>query len=176
MTLASSRECYMNKVEKICFDKYFDRSFIYKVKDNEEYYIDDSGLIYTFDNVIKVRFKSIGAIFTILNHLELEFVDKKKNEIYLFKVKDRQDLFPTISKLNSIKTIMIAEPYKIRKYTNTFIQRQQEAKRARFEAVMKKAELSKSNKNSEQRSTNKNIGFTIPEEEKEKKSFLKGNI
>lgn len=176
-TFSFSKECYFNKVRNVCFYKYFDRDSIYKVKANEEYYVTQKGSIYTFDNIIEVRFNSIGAIFTIINDLELEFVDKKNNKLYLFKVNDRRDLFPTISKLNRLDTIMIAEPYKKRKFTNTYVQRKIAAKKARLKAVMEKTEKSKKTESS-QTTTNQNIGFGLGEEEepKEKKSFLKGNL
>jgi len=176
-----SKECYFNKSDNVCYYKYFDRDNIYKAKDSEEYYIMQNDRIYTFDKTIQVRFNSIGAIFTILNDYELEFVDKKKNEIYLFKVADRRDLFYTISKLNRLKTVMKAEPYQTRKYTNTYIERKLEAKRARLKAVLekteKKLENAKKNTKIDIKQNNKNIGFNIPDGDvKEKKSFLKGNL
>jgi len=171
-----SKECYFNKVNEICYYKYFKKSNIHKSKSNEEYYLNETGRIYTFDNVIEVKFNSIGAIFTILNDLELEFVDKIRKEVYLFKVEDRTELFPVISKLNKLKTVMKAQPHKERKYTKAHIKAQQAAKRARFEAVMEKAQKSLSNKKNKPRTKKTNVGFNVPEaEEKEKKSFLKGN-
>ncbi|MGB5868160.1 MAG: hypothetical protein WBG69_09850 [Arcobacteraceae bacterium] len=134
-----SKECYFNKVDTVCYYKYFNRANIHKAKDSEEYYVNKNGSIYTFDKTIEVRFNSIGAVFTILSDFELEFIDKINNEIYLFNVQDKRDLFATISKLNRLKTVMKAEPHKQRKYTNSYIQRKLEAKRARFEAVMKEA-------------------------------------
>jgi hypothetical protein len=176
-SFAFSKECYFNKVNEICYYKYFDKSNIYKSKYDENYYENGNGSIYAFDKTIEVKFNSIGAIFIILNDFGLEFVDKIKNETYLFKVADRRALFPTISKLNKLKTIMKAQPHKIRKYTNSYIQRKIDAKRARFEAVMEKADKSLKNKNNTFRSKNKHIGFSIPEAEtNEKKSFLKGNV
>ena len=101
-----SKECYFNKVNEICYYKYFKKSNIHQFKANEEYYFTDNGRIYTFDKIIAVKFNSIGAIFTILNDYELEFVDKIGKEVYLFKVEDRRDLFSIISNLNRLKTIM----------------------------------------------------------------------
>ncbi len=172
-----SKECYFNKVNKICYYKYFKKTNIHKFKADEEYYITSQGSIYTFDKVIEVRFNSIGAIFTILNDLELEFVDKIRKEVYLFKVEDRRDLFTTISTLNKLKTVMKAQPHMKRKYTKSYIRAKQEAKRARLEAVMEKAQDSLKNKKTRPATQKKNIGFETPEAEENgaKKSFLKGN-
>lgn len=171
-----SKECYFNKVNEICYYKYFKKSNIHESKADEEYYINTIGNIYTFDTKIEVKFNSIGAIFTILNDLELEFVDKIKKEVYLFKVNDRRDLFSTISTLNRLDTVMKAQPHRERKYTKAYIQKKIEAKRARYEAVMEKAQDSLENKKYKPKSKKTNTGFTVPEaEEKEKKSFMKGN-
>ena len=174
-----AKECYFNKSTPICYYKYFDRENIHQSKDKEEYYIMKNGRIYTFDKTIEIRFNSIGAIFTILNDYELEFVDKTKNEVYLFKVLERRDLFATISKLNKLKTVMKAEPHKTRKYTNTYIAKKLEAKRARLKAVMKKAKKNLQNKNTKNATAvkKKNIGFSVPDgDNQEKKSFLKGDV
>jgi len=173
-----SKECYYNKVNNICYYKYFKKSNIHESKADELYYINAKGSIYTFDKIIEVKFNSIGAIFIILNDLELEFVDKIKKETYLFKVQDRQDLFSTISKLNRLKTVMKAQPHRTRKYTKSYIIAQREAKKARFEAAMQKAQTNISNKNNSNRAEPKrHIGFTIDgEEDKQQKSFLKGNV
>jgi len=146
VTALFSKECYFNKVNKVCYYKYFDRANIYKAKAFENYYIDKNRRIYTFDKTIEVKFNSIGAIFTILNDFELEFVDKINKETYLFKVSDRRDLFPTISKLNRLETVMKAQPHKTRKYTNTYINRKQAAKRERLEAVLEEAQERLDNK------------------------------
>ena len=140
VTFSFSKECYHNKVKEICFYKYFDRAGIYEAKENENYYVDKNNRIYTFDKVLEVKFNSIGAIFTILNDFELEFVDKINKSTYLFKVEDKRDLFSTISKLNKLKTVMKAQPHKKRKYTNTYINRKNEAKKARLAEVLKDAE------------------------------------
>jgi len=169
-----AKECYFNKVNQICYYKYFKKSNIHKYKADEEYYVNEKGSIYTFDTIIEVKFNSIGAIFTILKDYELEFVDKIKKEVYLFKVQDRKDLFSSISKLNRLKTVMKAQPHKKRKYTKSYIKAKQEAKRARFEAVMEKAQDSLDNKKS-----NKYKRQTPPpknnDASSEGKSFLKGN-
>jgi len=142
------KECYFNKVNTICYYKYFKKSNIDKAKANEEYYVDKKGKIYAFDKIIEVRFNSIGAVFTLLNDFQLEFVDKIKKDVYLFKVADRRELFPTISKINRLKTVMKAQPHKTRKYTKAYVQKKLEEKRARFKAVMKKAESSLNSKKS----------------------------
>jgi hypothetical protein len=140
VTALFSKECYFNKVNEVCYYKYFDRKNIYKAKAFENYYIDKHSRIYTFDKVIEVKFNSIGAIFTILNDYELEFVDKINKETYLFKVSHKRDLFPTISKLNKLKTVMKAQPHKIRKYTNTYVNRKKAAKRERLQTVLEEAQ------------------------------------
>jgi len=171
-----SKECYFNKVNEICYYKYFKKSNIHEFKADEEYYINKRDRIYTFDKVIEVRFNSIGAIFTILNDFELEFVDKIRKEVYLFKVEDRRDLFSTISKLNRLKTVMKAQPHMKRKYTRSYIRARIEAKKARLESVLNKAQRSLNNKKDKPTNKKRNIGFNIPEaESNEKKSFLKGN-
>ena len=174
----SAKECYFNKVNNICYYKYFKKSNIDKAKANEEYYSNKKGQIYTFDKIIEVKFNSIGAVFVVLNDFELEFVDKIKKEVYLFKVEDRRDLFPTISKLNRLKTIMKAQPHSVRKYTKAHVQRLLEQKRARFEAVMEKAQDRLESKSRPNTKEKRNVGFNLPDGEegtKEKKSFLKGN-
>jgi len=171
-----SKECYFNKVNKICYYKYFKKSNIHEFKADEEYYITDNDRIYTFDKTIEVRFNSIGAIFIILNDFELEFVDKIRKEVYLFKVEDKRDLFSTISKLNRLQTVMKAQPHMKRKYTKSHIRAKIEAKKARLEAVLNKAQRSLNNKKDKPTKEKRNIGFNVPEAEpKEKKSFLKGN-
>lgn len=134
-----SKECYFNKVNEICYDKYFKKSNIHEFKADEDYYINKSDRIYTFDKVIEVKFNSIGAIFTILNDFELEFVDKIRKEIYLFKVENKRDLFPTISKLNKLKSVMKAQPHMKRKYTQSYIRAKIEAKKARLEVILNKS-------------------------------------
>lgn len=139
VTFSFGKECYFSKVDKVCYYKYFDRAKIYKAKADENYYVNKKGSIYSFDNVIEVKFNSIGGIFTILNDYELEFVDKINKSTYLFKVEDRRDLFPTLSKLNKLDTIMKAQPHRTRKFTNAYIERKKEARKARMEAVIKQA-------------------------------------
>lgn len=133
-----AKECYFNKVDKICFYKYFNKSSIHDFKADEEYYKSENDRIYTFDKTIEVRFNSIGAIFTILNNFELEFVDKIQKEVYLFKVDDRKNYFSTISRLNRLKTVMKARPHMRRKYTNSYFRAKIEAKKARLNAILNK--------------------------------------
>ncbi|MGB3751613.1 MAG: hypothetical protein WA945_08590 [Arcobacteraceae bacterium] len=167
-----SKECYFNKVKDICYYKYFDRSKIHNAKLDELYYVNENGSIYTFDNILEVKFKSIGAIFTILNDYELEFVDKINKETYLFKVEHRRGLFPAISKINKLKTVMTARPHKERRYTKSFILAKQEAKKARLKAVMEKAQNKARNSESKYgiRNNSTQSGST------EKRSFLKGEV
>lgn len=167
-----SKECYFNKINDICYYKYFDRAKIHNAKSDETYYVNENGSIYTFDNILEVKFKSVGAIFTILNDYELEFVDKINKETYLFKVDHRRELFPAISKINKLKTVMTARPHKKRRYTKSFILAKQEAKKARLEAVMEKARKKEKNSKSKYGIQNNSTksGST------EKRSFLKGEV
>lgn len=179
-TFLFSKECYFNKVNTVCYYKYFKKSNIYAAKADEKYYVTANGNIYTFDKTIEVKFNSIGAVFALVNDFELEFVDKIKNETYLFKVAQRSDLFATISKLNHLDTIMKAQPYQKQKFTKEYVQRKLEEKKARYEEAMKKARNRLDTKNHAPETINKkNIGFNFSEENEddgEKKSFLKGNI
>jgi len=174
-SLLFSKECYFNKVKEICYYKYFDTVNIYKVKADENYYINKKGQIYAFDDIIEVKFNSIGAIFTLRNDFELEFVDKIKREVYLFRVEDRRDLFPTISKLNRLKTVMKAQPYKKRKYTKSHIALKKKARKERVARVLEKKQNNLSNKKEIKK---KNVGFDLPvvSQTEEKKSFLQGNL
>jgi len=177
-SLLFSKECYFNKVKEICYYKYFDTLNIHQVKADENYYINKKGQIYAFDDIIEVKFNSIGAIFTLRNDFELEFVDKIKREVYLFKVEDRRDLFPTISKLNRLKTVMKARPYKKRKYTKSHIEAQKRARKERVSRVLEKTQKKMSGKKEKKETKKKNVGFDLPavKESEEKKSFLKGNL
>jgi len=178
-----AKECYFNKVNTVCYYKYFKKSNIDKAKADEEYYVDKKGKIYTFDKVIEVRFNSIGAVFTLKNDFQLEFVDKIKKDVYLFKVSDRRDLFSTISKINRLKTVMKAQPHRKRKYTKAYVKTELEKKRARFEAVMEKAKSSlnskKSNNNTNRSSSGSTSGPGFNDVGSSGKgggkSFLKGN-
>jgi len=164
-----SKECYFNKVNDICYYKYFDRSTIHNAKSGEIYYVNQNGSIYTFDNILEVKFRSIGAIFTILNDYELEFVDKINKETYLFKVENRKDLFPAISKINKLKTVMTARPHKKRRYTKSYILAKQEAKKARLEAARKKVQ-------SKRRDNKSKYNIPSANSNTEGKSFLKGEV
>lgn len=178
-TFLLAKECYFNKVKNVCYYKYFKKSNIYKAKADEEYYITSNGTIYTFDKTIEVRFNSIGAVFSLINDFELEFVDKIKKETYLFTVAEKSDLFPMISKLNRLSTVMKAQPHQTRKYTKAYVKRKREEKKARYEEALKKAKYRLNRKPSEEDPINKtNIGFDFSDEggPKEKRSFLKGNI
>jgi len=164
-----AKECYFNKVNDICYKKYFDRSKIHNAKSDETYYINENGTIYTFDNILEVKFNSIGGIFTILNDYELEFVDKINKETYLFKVSHRRELFPAISKINKLKTVMTARLHKEKRYTKAYILAQKEAKKARLEAAQKKVQSKKRDNKSK---------YNIPNASgnSEGKSFLKGEV
>jgi len=176
-TFLFSKECYFNKLTDVCYYKYFKKSDIHESKADENYYIDKNERIYTFDDIIEVKFNSIGGVFIILNDFELEFVDKIRKEVYLFKVDNKQELFSIISKLNKLKVIMKAQPHMTRKYTRSAIRAKIEAKKARLQKVLNKAQKSIKEKEESPSKEKRNIGFNGPEaEEEEKKSFLKGNV
>ena len=133
-----SKECYFNKVNEICFYKYFDKTNIYKFKYDEEYYTTKNNRIFTFDKIIEVKFNSIGAIFSIINDFELKFIDKIRKEVYLFEVKQRQDLFPLVSKLNRLDSVMKAQPHMKRRYTKATIHVKTQAKKERLAKAIEK--------------------------------------
>jgi len=137
-SLVFSKECYFNKVNNICFYKYFNKTNIYNFKADDEYYTTTNNRIYTFDKTIEVKFNSIGAIFSIINDLELKFVDKIRKEIYLFEVKERRDLFPTISKLNRLQSVMKAKPHMKKRYTKAAIHAKTQAKKERLAKALEK--------------------------------------
>jgi len=142
-----SKECYRTKVEKVCYYKYFNKHNIYKAKADEDYYMDKHHNIYSFSDIIAVRFKSIGGIFEILNSYDVEFYDKIKKDIYLFKVKDKSELFSTVSKLNELTAVMRAYPKKTKKYTKSYMEAVAAAKKARLEEVLRKTQRSLKQKN-----------------------------
>ena len=134
-----SKECYFNKVNEICFYKYFEKTNIYKFKYDEEYYTTKNNQIYTFDKIIEVKFNSIGAIFAIINDFELKFVDKIRKEVYLFEVNDRRELFPLISKLNRLDSVMKAKPHMTKRYTKMAIRAKAQAKKERLAKALAKS-------------------------------------
>ena len=142
-----AKECYFNKAKKVCFSKYFDKSKIYEAKDDEDYYISDNGSIYTFTNIIEVRFNSMGAFFTIVNDYNLKFYDKDKKSKYFFKIDNDEfettsleEMFAIVSELNSLKTIMKAQPQKKRKYTKSYMRKKLEEKKRRLEEELERAQ------------------------------------
>lgn len=139
VTFSFAKECYFNKADTVCYYKYFDRSKIYDAKADENYYTNKFGHIYTFDDTIEVRFNSMGAVFTLINDYELEFVDKISKSMFLFKVQDRSDLFPMLSKLNHLKTVMKAQPHRKRKFTKSFVAAKRAARQERIAEAKKEA-------------------------------------
>jgi len=170
-SFAFSKDCYFNKAHSVCYSVYFNKSLIHKPQHDEIYYSDKNGNIFTFDNLLEVKFKSIGAIFPLLKDLELEFIDKINTETYLFKVEHRRDLFPMITKINKLKTVMEARPHKERRYTKAYILAGQEAEKARVKALTQKAQKNKRNNYSSGTSSgSKSNSSSTP------KSFLKGEL
>ncbi|RLA76421.1 MAG: hypothetical protein DRG78_19035 [Epsilonproteobacteria bacterium] len=133
--------CYKNKYNEVCYFKYFDRKAIYKAKNSETYFLSSKRNIYAFTDKIEVKFKAFGAILSVLDDFEIEFVDKIK-EAYIFKVKYKDELFSIVTRLNALDTISKAVPVKTRKYTKKEISFKAEAKKERLRRA-----LEKSNKN-----------------------------
>jgi hypothetical protein len=164
-----SKECYNSKGTKICYYKYFASSKIDGAKIGERYYIDKNKKIYSFDDIIEVRFKSVGGIFQILNNFEVEFYDKTKSGIYQFKVKDKNELFIIASKINELDSVMKAHPKRVRKFTKEYVLAQKKLKQERFKAAMKRAGKSVAAKKTAPKEINK---MKYVEEDDEKVSFF----
>jgi hypothetical protein len=145
-----SKQCYINKYGKVCYFKYFDRKSIYKAKSTEDYYITRAKKIYAFNDKIEVKFKTFGAILTILNDFEIDFLDKEK-ETYIFKVRYSSELFSIISRLNKLDIVKKAVPSRVRKKLKIEVYRKIEAERKRLSNVLEKSandeEKNKSKKN-----------------------------
>ena len=153
ISIGVAKVCYFNKVKKVCYYKYFATYKIYDAKSNEDYYVSNNRSIYAFTDLIGVRFNTIGAVFDIRNNFDVEFYDKTDKGIYQFKVKDKQDLFAIVSKMNELKSVMKAWPVKKRKYTKQHMAYIKEAKRKRVEQMLKRGEKElKNNKKPKKRS------------------------
>ena len=159
-----ARECYNNKQfgETICFYSYYDRDNIYNPKSDEKYYQTKNGRIYAISDEIEVKLNAAGAILTILddyeidfdfseprdmgdfrigfNQYDLEFLDKKKGDRYIFRVKKPDAIFIILRKLNALTSVQSAKPVLKRKFTNTEIQRRRAAAKERRDKATKRVE------------------------------------
>jgi hypothetical protein len=167
--------CFKDKGsnEIICYKKYFQRENIYKSKSDENYYLSENGNIYAISDKIEIKFNTIGAIISLEKDFEIDFVDKLRNETYIFKARNPYELFSILSNLNRLDAIQKAVPQTTKKYTQIEVQRRIEQRKARLEKVMEKSKNRNSGKDA------KDVGFqtgftNIKEEEKGGKNFLKG--
>ena len=140
-----AKECYTNKYNKICYYKYYDRNSIYNAKSSETYYLSKKKNIFAFTDKIEVKFKAFGAILSVLDDFEIEFVDKIK-ESYIFKVKYKDELFSIVSKLNELDTVSKAVPVRTRKYTKDDVAIQAQKKKERLQRALEKSKANKYSK------------------------------
>lgn len=122
--IAIAKECFKNKQsgELICYKRYFERYKIHKPKDNERYYTSKNGKLYAIGDKIEVRFKSVGAILSILDDYEVDFVDKTKGEKYILKVRNKNELFAMLRILNDLTAVDKALPVTTQKYTKSYVE------------------------------------------------------
>lgn len=137
--------CFKDKSANklICYEKYFNRDNIYKAKNDETYYKAKNGNIYAIGDKIEITFNTIGTILTLEDDFEIDFYDKLKNDIYIFKVRDPKELFPILTNLNSLTGIQRAIPLQKRKYTQIEIERKRQQREARLQKVMEKQKMRK---------------------------------
>lgn len=154
-----AKQCYTNKYNKICYYKYFDRNSIYKAKDYETYYLSKKNNIFAFTDKIEVKFKAFGAILSVLDNFEIEFIDKIK-EVYIFKVKYPNELFSIVSRLNKLDTVSKAIPSITRKYTKSEISLQVEAKKERLKRALEKHKAKEKNSDGSAQTGGSKMGKT----------------
>jgi len=139
---AIAKECFKNKQsgELICYKRYFERYKIYKPKDNEKYYTSKDGKLYAIGDKIEVKFKSVGAILSVLNDYEVDFVDKTKGEKYILKVKNKDELFAILRILNDLNAVYKALPVTTQKYTKTYVEYIRKKKQEKLKKIKDKLE------------------------------------
>jgi len=136
-TNSCAKHCYKLKYKQSCYNKYFNISSIHSPKMGEVYYQKKDGTIYTFKDNIEIQFKRIGAIINIEDDFEISFIDKEKKETYLYKIKNKDELFSIITNLNQSDYISKASPIKKRKLTKDEYKMMQEAKKASMKRRLK---------------------------------------
>lgn len=145
LTLTSlfGKYCFKDKSsnEIVCYEKYFKRDNIYKSKSDENYYTSKNGNIYAISDKIEIKFNTIGAIISLEKDFEIDFVDKLRDETYIFKARNPYELFSIISNLNRLDAIQKATPQTTKKYTQFEIQRRIEKRKARLKKVMEKSKM-----------------------------------
>jgi len=151
--LALAKKCFKDKQSDqfICYKRYFDRAKIHKAKDSEKYYTSKNGKIYALGDKIEVKFNSVGAILSILDDYEIDFVDKTKGEKYIFQVRNKNELFVMLRKLNSLNAVQKALPQRTQKYTKKYIEyirKKREEKLERIKDNLENPEPKKSKKSS----------------------------
>jgi len=141
-TITFAKECFKDKQagEFICYKRYFDRVKLYKPKDDEKYYTSKTGKIYAIGDKIEVKFKSVGAILSILDDYEIDFVDKTKGEKYIFRVKNKNEIFAMLRILNGLNAIQKALPLRTQKYTKAYVEYQRKKRKEKLERIKDKLE------------------------------------
>lgn len=132
-----AKECFKDKQSEqlICYKRYFDRSKIYKASDDEKYYTSSGGKIYAIGDKIEVKFNAVGAILSILDDYEIDFVDKTKGETYIFQVRNKNELFGMLRILNDLDAVQKAIPLTERKYTKAYVEYQRQKQEAKLEKI-----------------------------------------
>lgn len=140
--LLFAKECFKEKQsgQLICYERYFKKYKVHKAKDDERYYTSSTGRIYAIGDKIEVKFKSIGAILSILDDYEVEFVDKKAGEKYIFQVKNKNEVFPMLRIFNGLKAVQKALPLRERKYTKEYVEYQRKKREEKLERIKDKLE------------------------------------
>ena len=146
--LAFAKECFKDKQsgEFICYKRYFQKHKIHKAKVDEKYYTSKTGKIYAIGDKIEVKFKSVGAILSILDDYELDFVDKTRGEKYIFQVRNKDEVFAMLRILNGLKAVQKALPVRSQKYTKTYVEYQRKKREEKLERIKDKLENPESKK------------------------------
>jgi len=169
--------CFKDKSANklICYEKYFNRDNIYKAKNDETYYKAKNGNIYAINDKIEIKFNTIGTIITLEKNFEIDFYDKLKNDIYIFKVRNPQELFSILTNLNSLTAIQKAIPLQQRKYTQIEIERKIEQRKARLQKVMEKQKIREAQKQKNRKVVGFDQNFENESQNKNSvKNILKG--
>jgi hypothetical protein len=104
-----SKSCYRDKYKQVCFKRYYDTKSLKKPRYDEKYYLSNTGNIYTFKDKLIVKFKYSGAILSILNDFDVEFIDKKRDK-YILQVNEPNELLGIITNLNKLNSVTFAKP------------------------------------------------------------------
>ncbi len=164
-----AKDCYKDKSldQFVCYYKYYDRANLYDPKDNETYYQTKNGSIYTLSDEIVVNFDAVGLIFSVMKDFDLELIDKKSENSFLFKIKDKDKLFSVIRRLNDLSYIQKVVPQRTRKFTHIEVQRRMEMAKKQQERAVESAK-EKAAREAAERAAAKNANVQF------KGNFLKG--